>query len=173
MRLKKDSIGNMVLLVIEKTVDGYCRFEDFTYHHYRYQYGIPDLKKSSLSVALNRLRKGGLIEKEIDEGKIIYKLTDLGRDVLGEPFDENKWDGVWRIVIFDIPEKRRVIRNFFRRRLKDWEFKHWQRSVWITKKDVTWKLRKLIDELEIDEWVAVIESKDPALHNITLNDRIT
>lgn len=173
MKTKKESISNLILLVLEKAVDGYCRFEDFTYHHYKYQYGIPDLKKSSLSVALSRLRKGGLIEKHINEGKMIYKLTDLGRDALGEPFDENKWDGVWRIVIFDIPEKRRVVRNLFRRRLKGWEFRNWQRSVWITKKNVTQKLRELISDLEIDQWVAVVESNDPALHNIILNDRIT
>ncbi len=157
--------------MLEKAVDGYCRFEDFTYHHYRYHYGIPELKKSTLSVALYRLRKGGLIEKEVKEGKVIYKLTNLGKDALGRGFDESEWDGKWRLVIFDIPENKRRIRDLFRRRLKDWEFKPWQRSVWLTKRNITDRLRKLIEDLDVSSWVAVIESSDPALHNIIFNDR--
>ena len=46
--------------------------EDFAYHHYRYHYGIPELKKASLAQALKRLREKGFIEKatEKNEGKI-------------------------------------------------------------------------------------------------------
>lgn len=171
MENKKSSISDLILLVLEKTVDGYCRFEDFTYHHYRYHYGIPDLKKSSLSQALRRLRIGGYIDKEISEGRVIYKLTSFGKETLGH--DYKPWDGKWRIVIFDIPEKKRAIRDLLRRRLKDWEFKAWQRSVWITKRDITANLRKLIDDLDIEQWVAVVESDDPALHYIIFNDRGT
>lgn len=171
MALKGQTITNLVLLVLEKTVDGYCFFEDFTYHHYRYRYGIPELKKSALSVALWRLRKRGLIAKEIDNGKVMYKLTEIGRDFLPIKFDEKAWDGKWRIVVFDIPEQKRGIRDLFRRRLRDWDFKPWQKSVWVTRRSITIKLRKLISDLEIGDWVAVVESDDPALHNIVLNDR--
>lgn len=75
----KRKIGDFVLLALEKSIDGYVRFEDFAYHHYRYHYGIPELKKASLSQALKRLREGGLIELVSDE-KIAYRLTDKGRE---------------------------------------------------------------------------------------------
>lgn len=171
MRIRKGSASELILLALEKAIDGYIRFEDFAYHHYRYKYGIPKLKKSALSEAMKRLRQAGYIEKNIDGDKVVLKLTLLGKEALGR--ETGEWDGKWRVVIFDIPENKRVIRDLFRRRLKEWGFKNWQKSVWITKRDITTRLRQLIAQLEITPWVAVIESDDPALVHITLNDRGT
>lgn len=150
-------------MVLEKAVDGYVRFEDFTYHHYRYKYGIPELKKAALAQALKRLREKGYIEKlsdNKDEAKIIFKLTELGREfiLLSKPEDEIKWDGKWRVVVFDIPEGKRLVRDILRSRLKLWGFNQWQKSVWASKKNITTKLRNFIKELGIDDWVLVIES---------------
>ncbi len=159
---KKESIGKLVLLALEKAVDGYVRLEDFAYHHYRYHYGAPELKKASLAQALKRLREKGFIEQatEKDAGKIILRLTEAGREFLlfSKPEDEIKWDGKWRIVVFDVPESKRLVRDVLRRRLKMWDFKLWQKSVWASKKNVTDKLRSLIKELDIGDWVLVIES---------------
>lgn len=159
---KKESIGKFVLLALEKAVDGYVRFEDFTYHHYRYHYDYPEIKKSALSKAIKRLREKGLIEKTTlkDENKIILKLTEAGREFLliSKEDNEIEWDGKWRIVVFDIPEKQRTIRNILRSRLKMWGFSPWQQSVWASKKNITKKLRNLVKELDITNWVLVIES---------------
>lgn len=173
MRIRKGSLSQVLLLTLEKAIDGYVRVEDFAYHHYRYHHGIPELKKSALSAAIRRLREAGYIEQGVNENQVILKLTNLGRYALGPKFDEKDWDGKWRIVIFDIPEEKRGVRDLFRRRLKEWGFKNWQQSVWITKNNITGKLRKLIGELEIESWVAVIESDDPVLNNITYNGRGT
>lgn len=160
---KKASIGKLVLLVLEKTVDGYVRFEDFTYHHYRYHYGIPELKKASLAQAFKRLREKGFIEENADrkdESKIVYKLTEIGKEflLLSKSDEEIEWDGKWRIVVFDIPESKRLVRDILRSRLKLWGFKPWQKSVWASKKNITAKLRNLVEELDITDWVLVIES---------------
>lgn len=159
---KKETIGKMVLLALEKAVDGYVRFEDFTYHHYRYHHGIPELKKASLAQALKRLREKGFVERvtEKNEGKIILRLTEAGREflLLEKSDDEIEWDGKWRVVVFDIPEKQRTIRNILRSRLKMWGFSPWQQSVWASKKNITAKLRNLVKELDIENWVLVIES---------------
>lgn len=160
--VRKKSASWWILFALEKAIDGYVRFEDFTYHHYRYRYGIPELKRDSLAQAIRRLREAGLIDKESDkdEGKIILKLTNLGKDylLLEKSEDEINWDGKWRIVVFDIPEKKRHIRDILRYRLKLWGFKPWQQSVWASKKNVTEKLRALMKELDIEDWVMVIES---------------
>lgn len=169
--LIKQSIANAILFCLEKTVDGYCRVEDFAYHHYRYRYGAPELNKSSLAQALRRLRLGGYIEKEVQQGVVIYKLTAIGRDFLG--IEEKPWDGIYRIVLFDVPENNRTIRDLFRRRLKDWGFKNWQRSVWVNKRNATQKLRQLILQLGIEKWVSVIEARDKSLDYIFFNDRGT
>ena len=159
---RKRKITDFVLFCLEKSVDGYVRFEDFTYHHYRYQYGIPELKKSSLSQALKRLREGGFIEYLSDE-KLIYRLTDKGKDRAvwaSIKDDSQKWDKKWRLVIFDVPEKRRAARDLLRSKLKQWEFIKFQKSVWGTKKNCTKPLRDFIKNVGIEDWVMVVEASD-------------
>lgn len=156
----KKSLTNLVLLALEKTVDGYIRFEDFAYHHYRYRYGIPELRKSDFSQALKRLRERGLIELVSDE-RLIYKLTDRGKDRalwVKMKLNNEKWDGKWRLVIWDIPEKRRVVRDILRFKLKQLGFTRWQKSVWASKVNCTDLLRKFIKQIGIEDWVMVIES---------------
>lgn len=156
----KKSLTNLVLLALEKTVDGYIRFEDFAYHHYRYRYGIPELRKSDFSQALKRLRERGLIELVSDE-KLIYKLTDRGKDHalwVKMKLNNEKWDGKWRLVIWDIPEKRRVVRDILRFKLKQLGFTRWQKSVWASKVNCTDLLRKFIKQIGIEDWVMIIES---------------
>lgn len=170
MLVKKNSLSHLILLAIEKTIDGYVRLEDFAYHHYRYRWGIPDIDKSELSQAIKRLRERGLIIRDtIDIDQVILKLTNLGEEALDI---EEAWDGKWRIVIFDIPEQKRIIRNLFRRRLKAWGFKRWQQSVWITKRNVSKKLRLLIRDLKIEDWIAIIESDDTMIGNRLLDGRL-
>ncbi|OGE45070.1 hypothetical protein A3B39_03290 [Candidatus Daviesbacteria bacterium RIFCSPLOWO2_01_FULL_37_10] len=157
---KGKKVTNFILLALEKAVDGYVRFEDFTYHHYQYIYGIQELKKASLSKALQRLRQGGIIEL-IDDEQLIYRLTDKGREkaILAElQSSDGSWDGKWRIVIFDIPEKRRAVRDLLRHNLKSWGFEHWQKSVWVSKKNCTNALRKYISNIGMENWVLVLET---------------
>lgn len=171
MKIRKRSLSEFTLLVLEKTIDGYVRFDDLIHHSGRYAYSDGwdrPIKKSYLSQAVRRLKEKGLVEYEENKTKqLIIKLTTLGKDAIGDLASlEQEWDGKFRIVIFDIPESKYVVRDLFRRRLRDWGFKMWQQSVWVTKNNVTERLRRLIDKLEINEWVAVIESDDPTLKNI-------
>lgn len=159
----KKSLTNFILLALEKSVDGYVRFEHFAYKPHLYaHYGWWDrpLKKSALALALKRLRENGLVEL-IDDKELTIRLTDTGRDkalwtrmkLVDEP-----WDGKWRMVIWDIPEKRRVTRDLLRYKLKWLGFKQLQKSVWVTKKNCTQALRDFIKQIGIKDWVMVIES---------------
>lgn len=171
MKIKRGSIAYYLLLTLEKATEGLVVLNDISYASQRRALlGIPDPPdRLALVQAIRRLRQRGVIAQERDqEGKIVLKLTGLGNDYLGR---DEKWDGKYRIVIWDIPEKKRRIRDLFRRRLKSWGFKTWQKSVWISKKNVVEKLRKLISELEMEGMVAVIESDDPSLNFIKLYDR--
>ena len=42
------------------------------------------------------------------------------------------WDGKWRIIVFDLPEKKRGLRNDLRKQLRSARFGGLQRSVWIS-----------------------------------------
>lgn len=171
MKIRKGSLSEFTLMALEKTIDGYVRFDDLIHHSGRYAYSDGwdrPIKKSYLSQAIKRLKERGLVEYEKNRtNQLVLKLTTLGQDAIGDLVSlEKEWDGIFRIVIFDIPESNFVVRNLFRRRLKDWGFKIWQRSVWVTRSSVTKKLRKLIEKLEIQDWVAVIESNDPTLKTL-------
>lgn len=163
MRIRKGSINYWLLLALEKSIDGTLRLEDFTYHSYKYMYGVPELRKNSVAEAARRLREKGFLEKTInEEGKAILKFTQLGKDFFGK---EEEWDGKYRVVIWDIPEKNRRVRDLFRRKLKEWEFKSLQKSVWLSKRNITEKLKKLIAELEMEDLIVVIETDDITLEN--------
>lgn len=171
MKVRKGSSTEFILITLERSVDGLMGFSDFMNrpHWYGKGYGFGSpLKKSALSVAVNRMKERGLVEFEKNaEDQILIKLTDMGKDFLGDLSSSgDEWDGKWRIVIFDIPETKKAIRDLFRRRLKDWGFKAWQKSVWISSLAATQKLRQLITKLGIDDWVIVIESSDPAIETL-------
>jgi len=157
---KRKTLTNLILLILEKSVDGYLRFEDFAQYHYRYKYGVPEVKKSDLARVFKRLREQGLIEL-ISDKELIFRLTDQGKDkALWEKMknSEEKWDGRWRIVIWDIPEKRRLARDLLRFKLKQLGFIQWQKSVWATKINCTKLLRDFIKQIGVEDWVMVLES---------------
>ena len=93
----------------------------------------------------------------------IIKLTELGNDFFGR---EEDWDGKYRIVIWDIPEVNRRVRDLFRRKLREWEFVSLQKSVWVSRKNVTKKINKLINELELSKLIIVIETNDKVLDKL-------
>jgi len=156
---RKGSLSYFILTALEKTIDGYVRFDDFINNPglYAYHGGWEySLKKSELAQAIRRLRDSGLVEEVKLKEDIILRLTTSGEELVSH--ESQDWDGKFRIVIFDIPEEKRIIRNLFRRNLKKWGFKHLQKSVWISKKDVYDKLNSYIKELGIEKWVVIMEA---------------
>ena len=158
---RKTSLGDLALIALEKTVDGYVRLEDFLYNTHIYAKGYDrPLKKASFAQALRRLREKGLVEY-IDGVDVLIKLTDEGRTyMLWERILRLKgvWDGKWRIVAFDIPQSHTLVRDIFRRRLKEFGFKLLQKSIWISKTNCTDLLREYVDDLGIKPWVSVLEA---------------
>lgn len=159
---RKGSLSWWILLALEKAVDGYVVFEDFIYNPLLER----PVKKSELSLVLRRLRERGLVEQVKLKDDVIIKLTEAGRDLVNNKFEDKDWDGKWRVVIFDIPEEKRIIRNLFRRNLKKWGFKPLQKSVWMSKRDVFNKLESYIKDLEIEKWVVVMEVNRLTSHDI-------
>lgn len=56
------------------------------------------------------------------------------------------WDGKWRMIVFDLPEKQRSLRNRFRKILQDARFGGLQGSVWISP-DPLGDVRKQIKDI--------------------------
>ena len=89
--------------------------------------------------ALSRLARKGYIKFEESQGKKYARITSAGRRVL--EFERQKmlirspkgkhWDGRFRIVMFDIAERRKAIRIQFREIMHKAGFLRLQDSVWV------------------------------------------
>lgn len=162
MRIKK-SLTDLILISAEKSLDGIIRLNDFAYNPHKYLYGYPRvLNKNIISQAFKRLREKGLVDFESEEN-LVFKLTKKGQEqafLFRLKHVDEKWDGIWRLVIFDIPEKKRATRDLLRSLLKQWGFVRWQNSVWASKKNCAKPLREFIHKVGITKWVMVIESNN-------------
>lgn len=90
---------------------------------YRVKRTIYNLKEKRLI----DFRENGLIEiTEKGKKRILqYDIEDMNIKL------PPKWDGHWRIVIFDIPEKFKKARNALNRKIKDLGFFPLQKSVFV------------------------------------------
>ncbi len=84
------------------------------------------------------LKRQGLIEIHQRGGQIYINLTKEGKKKAGRfQIDAlkikkpKKWDGKWRLVIFDISQLKKIHREAFRGKLKELGFYPLQKSVWI------------------------------------------
>lgn len=148
---------------------------DALFHPYKIVYGsIPkEVSRKTATVTLHRLEKRGFIERGFMENELCIRLTEKGfeelarrrqnekeRKLLKGYSKEEKWDGYFRVVIFDIPEENKRVRNVLRQTLKVLEFKPLQKSVWVSKKNFTRELREWVRELGLSGFVLIFETQD-------------
>ena len=95
-------------------------------------------KKRRMYDTLYKMKKQRLVKMYYKDGKEVIEITEKGKKkLLKYEFDEMKikipkrWDGLWRIVIFDIPEKRKKARDAINYKLKDLGFYPIQKSTFI------------------------------------------
>ena len=109
-----------------------------------------------------RNMKTGYIEKVIKSGIPYLRLTSQGqkkikRDFSLLGFQKAKWDKKWRVVIFDILELNRRIRDIMIIKLRELGFGMFQQSVYISPHDLTRDFSEFIESEGLDEWVYVLE----------------
>src|SRR3989338_4923411 len=68
------------------------------------------------------------------------------------------WDGKWRLLTFDIPEEMQNLRYYFRKRLKEIGFYHFQRSVFVIPYPCVSEIDKICVELGIERSVHLIKA---------------
>lgn len=84
------------------------------------------------------LLKRGLVKKEYRGRQLYISLSPLGRKMAKKYRIDflniarmKRWDGKWRMVLFDIEEDRKVTREALRGKLKELGFFQIQKSVWV------------------------------------------
>lgn len=116
--------------------------------------------------SLSGLIKEGLIEKKPDEVGLVnsYRLTEKGYYALCLEFPffrflRDKWDGKWRVLSYEIPEKKRNLRDRLRRQVAGWGLGPWHRSFWLTPHPIIENLRQLVSQKEEEEYIQGFESE--------------
>jgi len=86
---------------------------------------------------LGRLVAKGFVTFEERSGRRYARITERGKQILELEIQKvahakkRKWDRRWRVVIFDIPERRRSVRVRLRRFMEEYGFVRLQDSVWV------------------------------------------
>lgn len=129
-----------------------------------------------------RTAAGRLVAKKqaqwIKRDKSYYlQLTEKGKKALA--FEQarmslekpkRKWDGQWRMVVFDVPERRRNIRNRLCALMREVGFVRLQESVWVYPHDCEDFMALLKAELRIGKDVLYVIA-DRIEHDVQLRKR--
>ena len=95
------------------------------------------ISKGARAAAISKLVRDGYLKRERRNGTSVLRITPQGTEYLEKKMRvlqiarPRRWDKKWRLIIFDIGEKRRKTRDLFRRSLKAAGFYKLQDSAWV------------------------------------------
>ncbi|MBU2037227.1 CRISPR-associated endonuclease Cas2 [Patescibacteria group bacterium] len=121
--------------------------------------GAPD--RRSFMRSFNSLQRSGFWRLS---KKGSYQLTTKGiakleRLGFSRSIKKQKWDGLWRIIIFDISEDKKAAREALRQKLKRFGFYHLQKSVFVLPYDCEKEIAALADFFEANDSIEYITAK--------------
>jgi len=166
---KKIKLNEILLLSVAGILDYLADIKDplnLYSNYYKNFYGyIPNRWKKQNYYRLVKKQIDNKTIKKIKLGNKHYlKITNEGINKLNKKFGLNTlsnkpWDGIWRIVIFDIQELRKYLRNAFRRKLKYLGFGPIQKSVWLSPYPVFKDIKVFIKVNNLNNEIIVFESQ--------------
>lgn len=105
------------------------------------------------------MKKRGYIEIESRKGDVHIRLTPVGRKRARHGYGRvlemqssrpAKWDGKWRVILFDVPTSERIKRDAFRKLIKRLGAMMIQKSVWVYPFDCSGHIALLKSFFELD-----------------------
>ncbi len=131
------------------------------------------IDKRKLSEEIRKLYRSKLLERKINpDGSCTIVLTEKGKTkALTYKFSEmkiksKKWDGKWRMVVFDIPEKIRRGRDALRWKIRELGFYELHKSVFVFPYECKDEIDFVIEFFNLRPYTryGVLESIDNADH---------
>ena len=104
--------------------------------------------------------KGGEMRVELSQrGKKLVRQYDLEAMQIKKP---PRWDGMWRIILYDIPTHHRKASDAFRRKLRSLGLFQLQKSVWVSAYECLTELEFLctIFDISFDDHVYYFHSQE-------------
>jgi len=127
------------------------------------------LSKDKLRKEISNSYRIKLINKEeSNDGSIMISLTEKGKlkalncQLNNIKNKKEKWDGKWRMVAFDIPERFKKGRDALRHRLKEIGFRELQKSLFICPYNCMKEMKLFINFFNLNKYVrfAILEFLD-------------
>lgn len=145
-------------------------YEELSVRSFYRKFYAPMYKPETLTEYLSRMSKVGEIERKIVKGKAVFRISAKGEKMLDEiiplqKLGEQPWDGLWRIVIFDIEEKRKYVRDRVRAKLRELGFGMWQKSVYISPHSVAEEINEYFQEKDLYPRCICLEAKKTGIED--------
>ena len=169
-RLKIGPIGQKILLLMSagltlsltRRPDQYFKIVENTYHEWK------KINNRSLHAAIKKLYQSKMVVyRENNDKTITLVLTENGKEkILIYDLDniklqqQDKWDGLWRIVIFDVPERFKKGRNALSSKLKQLGLYPLQKSVFIYPYECKDEVDFIVEFFRLKPYVRFILAKE-------------
>jgi|GEM_PF-3723829 len=166
------SVAQIILLILSQV--GRATFRELRVHPQVRLLGALR-SENSFYTALARLKRRKAITRTADHA---YELTSAGEYSALKAYVRKEhtayeqklqkkektatsaWDGKWRIVLFDVPESKRPIRDYLRNVLKRQGFIEFQRSMWVWPYRLPEFISKLISDSHMRKYTRAITTYD-------------
>lgn len=164
------SVSQVILLILSQS--GVATFHQLRAHPSARLLGA-QRSENSFYTALARLKRRRMIQRTPQRE---YQLTSLGEYASLKAFVRKehtdaerksaqssitqKWDGKWRIVLFDVPEQKRPIRDYLRGVLKRHGFVEFQRSMWVWPHRLPTFISRLLSDPQMRKYTRAITTFD-------------
>lgn len=130
-------------------------------------FGLNDKKYKTKSVysSLKRMQNQRLIEITDNGDETTISITEKGKKkFLSYNFETmtvlipKKWDGKWRIVGFDIPEKKKQAREALRNKMRELGFMTLQKSLFVLPYDCKKEIEFIGEFFRVNKYIIYVEA---------------
>ena len=126
------------------------------------------INQRSLREAIRRLYQSQLIDYKENQDGTVNMILSRGGKIKSLKYDldklkikkPGKWDGLWRLVIFDIPENKKKARDALSKKMKIIGLKPLQKSVFVFPYECRDEIDFISEIFEIKPYVRYIVAKD-------------
>lgn len=123
------------------------------------------INKQQLLTSIRSLYKSKLVDQIPNkDGTVTFVLNRNGKEIAirldfeNMEINKHRWDGIWRIVMFDIPEKKKSTRDALRYQLKRLGFIELQHSVFVLPYKCQDEIEYIIEYYQARKFVRYVEA---------------
>lgn len=127
--------------------------------------------EQAVRAAVSRMSKQGWVKSERRGNKSFYSLTEQGIVRMEEAsrriYKETSpaWDGKWWILLYNIPEEKRHLRDKLREELTWSGFGPLSNSCWLTPNNLRKEINVLIKKYKIEKFVTLFEAEHEGMQS--------